>query len=52
MIKRFKTLERVVISITSFPEKISDIKDEQLKKLKCWLLSTDDWSLVEVLSKY
>ncbi len=51
MIKRFKTLKQVVISITSFPEKISGIKDAQLTKLKCWLLSSDDWALVEVLSK-
>jgi hypothetical protein len=51
MLKRFKTLKRIVISLTNSPEEIQGIKLNQSVKLKNWLLSSDEWIIVDTLEK-
>ena len=51
MIERFIKLKQVVISLTSLPERIDGINDCQVNKLKKWLFSSEEWALVEILSK-
>jgi hypothetical protein len=51
MLKRFKTLKRIVIALTNSPEEIQGIKLNQSVKLKNWLLSSDEWIIVDTLEK-
>ena len=49
MLKRLKSLKKVVIAMTNSPEEIDGIKLNQVSKLKNLLLSFDDWLLVDIL---
>ena len=49
MITRFKSLKKIVIALTSCPEEAEGITQRQIRNLKKFALTNQDWLIVDIL---